>query len=458
VSLRIAADTDNIYVLMEVPGEFLYDPDNHKVSPAMAVMTKIESAAGPAMGSDESDIETGLGLVDIWHWELDCGPGALSGGGGVQASGVTGGNDPPCNLDDEYATNPDEREDDDSSAAENTLLGVWEHTGRSSGPGASGTWIFEISRPLLTEDQQDGQFVLGQTNSLALAFWAPDETDKGWTDAGHLQSASKHGWIEVTLPSAAEVAAATPPDVSITASAATIAVDGDTSDWKDIAGAQVRLQQILPIPGLEMGELDPVDVTLRVAMDTDNIYVLLEVPDDYDFDPADDKLSAAAAVMFLIDPEAGAHMGTEQDEQDVSLGKVDIWHWELACGPGVLSGGIGIQASGVTGGNDPPCNLDDEYSTTPTDREDDGSVDAENSIAGVWDHTAKSSGNGADGTWIFEFSRPLDTGDPDDAKFVPGSTARIALAYWDPDETADGWTGAGHLQSSDHEWMEVTLP
>jgi hypothetical protein len=34
----------------------------------------------------------------------------------------------------------------------------------------------------------------------------------------------------------------------------------------------------------------------------------------------------------------------------------------------------------------------------------------------------------------------------------------MALAYFDPSETAEGWTDAGHLQSADAGWIEVTLP
>jgi hypothetical protein len=151
-------------------------------------------------------------------------------------------------------------------------------------------------------------------------------------------------------------------------------------------------------------------------------------------------------------------MGTTDKDQDTSLGKVDIWHRELDCGPGAIQGGGGIQANGVSGGNDPPCNLDDEYSTTPTEREDDGSANGENSITGVFEHTARVSSAGSEGTWIFEFSRPLDTGDSDDAILVAGATAKMAIAYWDADETASGWTGTGHVQSSDAGWIEVTLP
>ncbi len=213
------------------------------------------------------------------------------------------------------------------------------------------------------------------------------------------------------------------------------------------------MQSIKPIPGVDFGEVDDIEADLRVAIDSERIYVLMEVPDDYDFVPDNHKLAAAIGVMFRIDEPAAPHMGTTEEDQDTSLGKVDIWHWELDCGPGALSGG-----NDIASGNDPDCNMDDEYSTTPEEREDDGTANAENSLAGVWDHTARAQGNGADGTWIFEMSRPLNTGDPDDAQFTPGGTAAIALAYWDADETDAGWTDAGHIQSSSSGWIEVTLP
>ena len=189
--------------------------------------------------------------------------------------------------------------------------------------------------------------------------------------------------------------------VSFEAASAGITVDGDTSDWSGIRPTSVRLQQIEPIPGLDMGELEAIDVDLRVTVDSERIYVLLEIPDDFDYIAGDHGLSAALAVMLRIDDPAAPHMGTTEEEQERSLGKVDIWHWELDCGPGEMSGGV----TGIAGGNDPACNFDDEWSTTPEDREDDGTPQAENSLAGVWDHTARARGQGADGIWIFEMSR-----------------------------------------------------
>jgi mono/diheme cytochrome c family protein len=242
-------------------------------------------------------------------------------------------------------------------------------------------------------------------------------------------------------------------EVAFEAVQAGIVVDGDVSDWDGIPANPVTLEEIKPIPGEDMGQVEPVDVALRVALDDERVYVLMEVPNDYDYVADDRGLSASIAVMFRIDPPAEPHMGTTEEKQKKSLGMVDIWHWELDCGPGELSGG-----NATASGNDPDCNFDDEYSTTPEKREDDETTKAENSLAGVWDHTARAQGKGASGAWIFEMSRLLETGDPQDAQLQAGGTAHMALAYFDPDETPDGWTSVGHLQSATGGWIVVTLP
>ncbi|MEE8370110.1 MAG: ethylbenzene dehydrogenase-related protein [Dehalococcoidia bacterium] len=276
---------------------------------------------------------------------------------------------------------------------------------------------------------------------------------------------------EVESPQAGEASptddAETEGEISFDAASATITVDGDNSDWSSIEGVTVSMEQIdldeldpvqVEDMEIEFDPLDPIDVVLKVATDADNIYLLLEVPDDYNFNPEDHNFSPAIAVQFLIDPEAAVHMGVKEEDLETSLGVVDMWHWELDCGPGDPSGG-----GGIVGGDDPDCNLDDEYAPNPEDREDDGegdeaNPDAENSLAGVWEHTASAEGANAAGTWIFEMSRPLQTGDSQDAQFASGGTATLALAYWDPDETLEGWTDAGHLTSSEVGWIMVILP
>lgn len=118
--------------------------------------------------------------------------------------------------------------------------------------------------------------------------------------------------------------------IAFQAASATIAVDGDVSDWSAIEGAtvnleQLRLENIDPSQAAEIkfGPLDPVDVTFKVANDTKNLYVLLEVPGDFTYNPADHNLSASVAVMFRVDEPAGPHMGAEEPDIDKSLGIVD---------------------------------------------------------------------------------------------------------------------------------------
>ena len=252
--------------------------------------------------------------------------------------------------------------------------------------------------------------------------------------------------------------------LTLAAAEATITVDGDNADWAAIGGLAVTLAQpdLTAYPDWDPpGPLDPVQSVVKVAIDATNIYVLFEVTDDYDFDgpvpTADHNLSASPVVMFRIDPAAGVHMGAGPDDFEAPLGMVDLWHWELDCDYNVMSGG------GAAGsGNDPDCNLDDEYSTDPEAREDDGggvaNLDAENSIAGRWGHTGRAGGIGTPGTWVFEMSRPLQTGDSEDAQFAACGTASMALAYFDADESEVGWTDTGHLTSADEGFIEVTLP
>ena len=178
--------------------------------------------------------------------------------------------------------------------------------------------------------------------------------------------------------------------VTIAAAAVPITVDGDASDWADVERTTLVLEQLdldalMPEQAeeIDFGAVDPIEVQLAVANDADNIYVLVEVPTPYDYVADDHGLSPALAVEAPIQAESSVHMGAEEEDLFISTGMVDLWHWELDCGPGELSGG-----QGVAGGDDAACNLDDEYSTTPEMREDDGGGDepndaAENSLSGV---------------------------------------------------------------------------
>jgi len=237
---------------------------------------------------------------------------------------------------------------------------------------------------------------------------------------------------------------------TLDAPSAAITVDGDPSDWESVPGLDMTLTAISD------ERFPSIDSTLKVAHDSDYIYVLLTVEDDYNWNPDDNKLSPANAIQWAIDTDAGEAMGATDEEREVSLGAVDIWHWELDCAAGTENGGaVAGPGEGKDPGNDAACNLDDEFSVTVEDREDDNGVGAENSLFGVWTSTAMVVDE--QGTWIFEMRRPLDTGDEQDAQFEVGSSARVAVAYWDPDTGPEGWKDETHVQSSNQGWITVNF-
>ncbi len=240
------------------------------------------------------------------------------------------------------------------------------------------------------------------------------------------------------------------PARTLEAPPASITVDGDPADWDGIASLDLTLEAI------EGEDVEPLAATVQVAHDDEFVYALFRVEDDYNWNPEDAFLSAASAVMWRVDAEAGEHMGAEEPDRETSLGMVDIWHWELECAAGVESGGVAAGPGDGDLGNDSGCAFDDEWATVPAEREDDNSATGENSLLGVWSHTNPIEDG--EGTWIFEMRRPLQTGDEQDGQLeVGGASAGMALAYWDPDFGPEGWEEAGHVQSANQGWIEVTL-
>ena len=239
------------------------------------------------------------------------------------------------------------------------------------------------------------------------------------------------------------------PARAIEALPANITVDGDPSDWDGIQGLSILLDSI------EGNDVEIKDASIRVAYDDQFAYALFTVIDDFNWDPNDVKRSAAGAVMWNVDPAAGPHMGAVESSGAPGVGLVDIWHWELQCASGEEHGGAVNGPGDGDPGNDANCNFDDEWSTSAFEREDDAGSAAENSLLGVWAHTnPNADGNG---TWFFEIRRPLQTGDDQDAQFEPGQTAQVALAYWDADNSPEGWKAAGHAQSANGGWIDVTF-
>ena len=239
---------------------------------------------------------------------------------------------------------------------------------------------------------------------------------------------------------------------SIDAVQATITVDGDGADWAAIAGLDLTLN---PISGEDT--IEPKTATVKVAYDTAFVYLLLTVVDDYNWDPAE-HMSASAAAMWAIDEAAGTGMGSDADQKDpddeyTSLGIVDIWHLEPICDPGQPLGGAVGGAS--TSGADDACGFTDEWASDPATREEDGGAGAENSLLGVMTHSNPVT-DGA-GVWTFEIRRPLQTGDAQDAQFAIGGSALMGVAYWDPDNSPEGWDDPEHVNSAIDGWIQVNF-
>ncbi|NOX31845.1 MAG: hypothetical protein GXP35_17640 [Actinobacteria bacterium] len=229
-----------------------------------------------------------------------------------------------------------------------------------------------------------------------------------------------------------------------------ITIDGDAADWADVPVLDLTLDAIVDVTA------ESKDASVKVAHDGENVMVLIQVEDDYNWDPDDAHLSAALGVQWAIDQSAGDAMGATEDDQETSLGMVDIWHWELECEAGVVAGGsTSGPGEGNDAGNDEACNFDDEWSTDTETREDDNGEGAENSLAGAWSHSEPVAD--ADGTWTFEMSRPFDTGDSTDTTFVIGSSNQMAVAYWDSDVSPEGWEDEDHVQSTGIGWIVVNL-
>ena len=253
--------------------------------------------------------------------------------------------------------------------------------------------------------------------------------------------------------------------IAFEAASATITVDGDASDWSAIEGAtvnleQIRLENLDPSQAAEIkfGPLDPVDVTFKVANDGKNVYVLLEVPGDFDYNPADHNLSASVAVMFRVDEPAAPHMGAEEPDtrqeprhrRHLALGarlrprrRVGRQGYRRRRRSRLQSRRRVLHHPGEPRGRRRGRRRERRRRERP-----DRSLGAHR--ASVRRRRGRHAGSSRS-------PGRSQTGDPQDGQFASGGTAYVALAFFDPNEGPDGWSDAGHLQSAYSGWIEVTL-
>lgn len=245
IRFRFARDDANIYLLAVVKGAYYFNlTAGNGFSHSVAVMWKIgQDATMFNMGGcpvpvppsardaydcdaiqencalETTDCNCTNYLTDMWHIETGS-PGSIP---GVQypykgpllhsndpdnhqpsVQRLYSGNDPTSNSDDEFSVHPCLRGDDGSSSVHlspyrktgqtiyrNQLRFAWSHTAVTSNMypfgtiGTEGFYIYEFSRPLVTNENTDVQFQVGTTASFAFAFWIPPSIEEEWEDSNH---------------------------------------------------------------------------------------------------------------------------------------------------------------------------------------------------------------------------------------------------------------------------------
>ena len=292
-------------------------------------------------------------------------------------------------------------------------------------------------------------------------------------------------------------------------------VDGTADDWAGCNAPQVTFT-MRQIPVVGNNNLQN-SLRVQFAHDDTHIYVLAQIkaPYYYNLTTGNNHLAHSMAVMWKVGALATMlNMGgcpvplpASNDPYDCPAIQTicennpsmcvctdyvtDVWHMESSS-PGSLPGvrypwrgsydslGYGppsqagdyYQVERLFSGNDHTSNSDDELSVHPCLRGDDGGFRAtpgqryRNQLRYAWSHSAIDSFTHpfsemeTNGTYIYEFARPLVTKEDSDAQFAVGGNASFAFAFWMPSEPAanEGWENADHyVAPSDFQFGTVQL-
>eukprot|EP00984_Skeletonema_dohrnii_P012540 scaffold5101_cov224-Skeletonema_dohrnii-CCMP3373.AAC.3 len=234
----------------------------------------------------------------------------------------------------------------------------------------------------------------------------------------------------------------------------------DISDWDGVEVFESPLTGALTSKMYTAGNMK-----IQCVYDATDIYFLYQIPGKYMFDINDNKKCASVASMFQMGEKATLfNMGGCPLSEAVNCDAVpeacapyavDIGaHWELK----TTERGVMYGPNEGTG-NDLIANKDDEFAVGPYCRVDDNfGTSPGNEWSGAWDFTGNAT-NGAEGYYIFETSRSLTTPSPEtDAQLTPGTEVNFGVSFWDPFETASGWTDAGHVVTGcSEDWIGLRL-
>ncbi|XP_042428136.1 uncharacterized protein LOC122015354 isoform X1 [Zingiber officinale] len=287
------------------------------------------------------------------------------------------------------------------------------------------------------------------------------------------------------------------PDIHLVAGyrPGTVTIDGRSDDWAGVDGPLLPL-----LPALDFDEDEAYGggkMTVKAVHDGRNVYFMLQVAGEYAYslDPrpqcsgwpskrltSDDHKCPSVALMFQVGENATyknmggcSHMPGSCTDKNCHGHEVDIMHFSVGKAiPGRLYGSNLVDNS-KGNGNDSFGHLVDVYAWNPHCRYLDGTGPPEdksigkNDWVGAWWHSSLVSHtgfieedspygkSGEQGTYLFEFSRPLRTMDrfQQDAQFTIGQTSKVAVAFWYP---TDGkpWSKSQHFSASCN-WLALDV-
>lgn len=239
-------------------------------------------------------------------------------------------------------------------------------------------------------------------------------------------------------------------------------LDADLTEWQSIDGVTTSLQSITGTK-YEAG-----DASLKCMFDNQTIFFAFEIPGAYQYNASVDELCAAIGIMTKVGvsatfynmggcPDAMSGCGSTGTIPDTCVDYVvDIGaHWQLPSTPKQgFEYGIGKQSVNDEGETE---GVVDEFAASPYCRLEDKESNGSNDWYGAWKHTNPTEG--MDGTYIFELSRPLSTASATtDAQYLAGGAYDVGVAFWDPNESADGWSDPGHyVTGCANKWIELQL-
>ena len=188
--------------------------------------------------------------------------------------------------------------------------------------------------------------------------------------------------------------------------------DPMSSAWDSVQPSEFKLSPQVHWQD-RIQEVTVKSVKVRGIHNGEDLAILLEYQD-----PTEDAADASG-LEFMVG-EKMAHFAHGQEMLQVEGGPVNIWYWKNENGKAIDMNAKGFKT----------LRVQDQQDVSAT---------------GAWQ----------DGTWRVVFSRPLQTGDEQDAQIQPGKWVSVAFAVWDGVVGEDGGVKEKGSQKAVSSWWSI---